>query len=267
MILPNSAKVMLRNRCYKHVENLQPGDKVMYKTNTQVDSYATINRLEPLQFPIAYKSFKTNMWHSHVYFAPTHKLLLKSGGHRRVEELLEGESLVTPYHNTITIGNTHLEYDYGYIIGAIIYSGYCLDEKIIIYFEKDQVLQKFKRAWASLYSEYKLVDTKPASVYKVVIEPSPISIKRGEIIEKFCNESEYFARGVIDAYKENIIVNASQELYELYVWASSFSGATNHMVLSVNSVQIPQSSTLIMLDLDTSQEDLYLCVNNSLLLF
>jgi hypothetical protein len=267
MILQNSAKVMLRNRCYKHVENLQPGEKVMCKTKTQMDSYAMINRVEPLQFPIAYKSFKTNMWHSHVYFAPTHKLLLKSGGHKRAEELLEGESLLTPYYKNITIGYTELEYDYGYIIGTLIYSGYCVDEKIVIYFEKEDVLKKFKRAWASVYSECTLIDTKPASVYKVVIEPSPISVKRGEIIEKYCSESAEFARGVIDAYKENIIVNASQELYELYVWASSFSGATNHRVLSVNSVQIPQSSTLIILEVDTSQEDLYLCVNNSLLLF
>ena len=271
IILPNTAKVMLRNRCYRHVDKIEPGDKLLYKKvpakqEQQIDSYTLVQKAEKLPFALEYKSIKTNMWHSHVLFSCAHKLLMPTGEHKQVTEIKEGEQLVTPYHGQPRRYAFSLEHNYGYIIGTVVYSGYSTDNRTVIYFENPSSLEKFKKAWWILYPCYEIIETKPASVSKLVIEHSPFNIKPGEIIERYCGESAEFARGVIDAYKENLIVNASQELYELYVWANSFTGTSNHYVIAVDKIPQPQASTLLTLDVEGGLEEMYLCVNNSLML-
>lgn len=267
IVLPKSAKVMLRNRCYRRVDSVKPGDKLLYKTvpkfGSQIDSYALLASAEPVLFNVPYNGIKTNMWHSDIIFTPMQKLLLQAGGHKRVKDLKEGDRLVTPYHGH---QGQSLEYEYGYIVGTIAFSGYNNNGNIVIYFEESTSMEKFKEAWKKIYNGLLIVETKPASVYKIVIEKSPILLIPGEIIEQFCYTSIQFGQGILDSYKHNKIVNASQELYELYVWASSSTGKSTHNIVSVEVVQVIHNSVLLILDLDSTRQEVYLCVNNCLLL-
>lgn len=273
LILPDSAKVLTHQKVYKEVGLFQPGDAVVYKSIThrhklhdQQEAIAVVSKVKAAPLLMSYYSIKSDMWPSRIQLAPTHQVLVSSGCHKRVRDLEYSDALVIPAFGG-KVPHSHLEYEYGFVNGTVACSGfYPSVGRTVIYFECEATMDKFTNSWIKLYPDIPLSISKPASLFKVALDPNPIFVHHDNLLDSFSGESYLFARGVVDAFKENSVMNANIQLYDLYLWALGTSSLYSHTIDDLDKSNSVVKSSLLLLDAAETSKEQYVCVNNTLLL-
>lgn len=270
VFLPNKARILTHHGIYKSVYKMSQGDAVMYRTDDSLKcNIAYVEKATHVILPIKSVEMNTDLWHSNMYFLSNNKLCTNTGI-CPARDLTLATSIIAPMGISDPHHDNEAAYESGYILGTIMFAGFVHNKDVCnIYFDDKESLKTFYRYWTHNYSGFHVKISKPASVFKVKIEaeslfsllyktPNDVSLMESLVIK-----SPNFAKGIIDAYSNNLTHNISREIYEIYLWAKMLLSEHIHTIKSISQDHAESATVLSLLFPTTSDEDAkYLYVNN-----